>query len=391
MKKENVMIAINSCNKVIDIFLGPFLVAYFIKVSADSMIDLSVFKILNYFFLASIGLLVGFFIEKGHPLATFRVGVITRFFYILTILIMGENIVNHLTLISLLYGFSTITFWLPFNQYRAECTNNKDRAMFESKMKAVSGTIGILVPAVLGTMITTTSYQVTAIIILVFSLIEIIYSFYLMPLPKTNRKYDLKGAFKTFIKDKQMKKLLIADYFNGITISDGVMGTLITILIINLFKTDMNLGIINSLSAVLAIIAAFIYSKYYKGKSDKKFLYLSAILPIISVLLLVFMQTKTTVIIETFIFEIFATGMLSFIFNLRMFNIAKSIITDEMKTEYWSLREVILNLGRITGYLLMLFIGIMGIEYLNIVLILVSLSLLEFAYIIANIDKNEEC
>lgn len=49
-RKENLLIAISSLRKVIDIFFGPFLVTYFIKTSTDSLIDLSIYNILVYFF-----------------------------------------------------------------------------------------------------------------------------------------------------------------------------------------------------------------------------------------------------------------------------------------------------------------------------------------------------
>ena len=40
--EANIIIAIDALKKIMIIFLGPFLTAYFIKTSSESMVDLSI-------------------------------------------------------------------------------------------------------------------------------------------------------------------------------------------------------------------------------------------------------------------------------------------------------------------------------------------------------------
>lgn len=388
MKKENIILILSSCNKIIDIFLGPFLISYFIKLSPDTIIDLSIFKILNYAFLGLLGLFVGYIVKKGHPLATFRIGVISRFIYLLVIIVLNKNITNHLALLSFIYGFGTINFFIPYNIYRAECTENKRRTLFETKIKIINSIIGVAVPTILGTLISVTNYQTTIYIILIFSFIEIICSFYLKPLNTSNTNYKLTSAFKTFFENKDIKKLLIIDYFNGLTISEGVISSLITILIIDTFKTDFNLGIINTLATILSIIIVYLYSKFYKN--SKNIIYLSIIVPIVSVCLLTIFPSPLTVLIETFSYEIFITNLLALILNVKIFNAGKTLIDDDYKVEYWVIREFILNLGRCSGYILMLLIGIIGTPLLKPILILVTSFLIIIGIIINRAEKEVE-
>ena len=49
--EENIIIAINAIKKVMILFLGPFLTAYFIKKSQESIIDLSIYYIFSYILL----------------------------------------------------------------------------------------------------------------------------------------------------------------------------------------------------------------------------------------------------------------------------------------------------------------------------------------------------
>lgn len=50
--EANTIIAIDAMKKIMTIFLGPFLTAYFIKTSSESMVDLSIYYILSYLLLS---------------------------------------------------------------------------------------------------------------------------------------------------------------------------------------------------------------------------------------------------------------------------------------------------------------------------------------------------
>lgn len=389
MKNKQAIIIIYVCMKIINIFLGPFLVAYFVKISAQTIVDLSIFNILNYLSLCVFGLIVGYVAERKHSLGAFRLGVALRFIYILMIMLLGSKITYHFGLIAFVYGFSSMFYHLPFNLYHTDCVENSERNDFELKINTAKNLLSILVPFLLGAIITTTNYQLTAIIILMFSVTQIVASFYLKALPASDNKYDLLESLKKFIKDKQIRQMLLVDYLNGLTFSNGVISTIITVLIMFSFKSNFKLGIIGSITAILSLIAIYFYSKYYKKKDDKKIIYISGFLIFISMILLSLKVSNFTVILYNVIFEVLGVGLLTFIYGLRLFNLAKLKIDDSEKTEYWVIRELFLNLGRITGYLSLLIIVFLEPEYLNYLLIILSLIVLCFAFYIAKINKNE--
>ena len=173
------------------------------------------------------------------------------------------------------------------------------------------------------------------------------------------------------------------------TFSDGVLSTVVTVLIMFLFHSDFQLGIIQSITAILSLSVIYFYSKRYKGKDDKKIIYVSSILLFIFMLLLAVNPSEISIVLYQVIFGVFGIGLLTFIYGLRLFNLAKSTVNDNEKTEYWVLRELFLNIGRITGYVLLLIVGILGLEYLNYILFFLSLVVLGFSFYIARISKNE--
>ena len=63
-KESNILLMIEALKKIIKIFLGPFLTAYFIRVSAESLVDISLYYILNYAVLGIGSFILGWILKK---------------------------------------------------------------------------------------------------------------------------------------------------------------------------------------------------------------------------------------------------------------------------------------------------------------------------------------
>ena len=276
MKKEqlegNILIAINALRKIISIFLGPFLVAYFIKTSQDSTIIISFYYIISFLAHAIAGVLIGWFIKNKFKIGMFRIGVILQFIYILLIIILKEKIINYIFLIGFYYGFASICFWTPFNLFKSYKIKNIDQSSYEAKNKLISSLVTILTPIFLGSLITTTNYISTALITLVISFILIVLSFCLKPVSVTNSKFQLKKTFQKLLNNSNTKNMLITTFLRGMTISDGSLGVLMTILLFNAYKSDFSLGVVNSIAALVTVVIAYFYSKYFAKRKDNYFL-----------------------------------------------------------------------------------------------------------------------
>ena len=72
----NIIIAINAMKKIMVLFLGPFLTAYFIKTSQESIVDLSIYYIFSYILLAIGSFIVASIIKNKFRIGMFRIGVI---------------------------------------------------------------------------------------------------------------------------------------------------------------------------------------------------------------------------------------------------------------------------------------------------------------------------
>ncbi len=389
----NIIIAINATKSIIGLFLGPFLTAYFIKTSAESVISLSIYNILCDILLVIGSFIVGLIVKRKFKIGMFRIGVILNFIYVMAIILLRENIVNHLGIISILYGLSSSAYWLTYNMFAVNKVENINRTKYTVKSTTVSSITNIIVPVLLGSMITITNYQLTAIAILVISLIQIILSFILTPIKDNDLpKYNLKKAIRKFAKEEQVRKTLFIEFLSGLTVAGSSgLEAVTTILIFSTFKTDLNLGIITSIASILLIIALHVYGKKYKNKKDKRIIKISSIIPTISLILLLLCRNNITVIIYEFCYIVFA-GILKLTYEIRLYNISdSSIITKENQAEFLSIRELFLNSGRMFSFILLLIAGIAKDTLaLSIVMILLTVSILLLGIFIPKVDKFEE-
>lgn len=389
--EQNIILIIYATKRIMDIFLGPFLTTYFIKTSTESVVDLSKYYIFAFIIMAFTCFLVAKIIKNKFKIGMFRIGVILNSVYIISIIILRERIIHHLLLMAALYGISCGSYWFPCNMFAINKVDNSARTDFTVKSRIATSIVGILCPILLGGIISVTNYILTAFIVLVISFMQILLSFVLTPdLDNDLPKYSLCETWKKLKNNVMVKKTLLVEFFIGMNINDGALEILMTVLIFNSFKTELNLGIITSLVTILAMIAIRFYGKKYKYKDDKHIVVISSVVPVLSVLLLLIMKNNVSIILYKFSYTIFAT-ILSVAKEIRLYNLSNSSIVDKnTQAEFLTVREIALNSGRAVGYAILLVASLLNSGLLlNIVLVMLTLSILATGLNISKIDKFE--
>ena len=388
--EQNIIIIMDAIKKIMTIFLGTFLTAYFISTSTNSILNIAIYYIFTYATMALSTLVVAALAEKRNRIKIFRIGIILNFIYILIIILLKEKIINYLPIISILYGISASCYYFPYNLFIINKVKNTERTNYMVKLFITISVVGILFPIIFGSIITITNYILTAVIVLFISLIQIILSFFITDNHNGDlEEYNLKKAWLELKKNKQVINCLAGEFFIGMNICNGALETVMVILILNSFKTNINLGIITSIATLLSILVVKIYGLIYNKRDDKKVIIISSIIPVISLIIFLILKTNTTVIIYKFSYVIFAE-ILSLVRKIKIFNLSNSkIVNKSNQCEFNAIREVTLNVGRVTGYTLLLLAGLtQSAVVLNIVTIILTLSLLVMSINLTKVKKN---
>ena len=149
------------------------------------------------------------------------------------------------------------------------------------------------------------------------------------------------------------------------------------LLILDTFKTNMNLGVITSLTTFLYVIILHFYKKKKNEKIKNIVLIISSIIPLISLIFLLFYNENMSLIIYNFCFVIF-TNLLKVIRLINLYTVASSkLIGDDFRSEFITIREIVLDIGRIFSYILLLFACLFNnLIAMNLLLILLTFTIL---------------
>lgn len=371
--EENTLIGIQAIREVIEIFSGPFLTTYFIKTSMDTITQISIYNIFVYFILIIATAMVCYIIKRKYKIEIFRLSVILNFVYILMIIVLREKVLEHLGILAIIYGISSATYWTPLGLFLINKVKNEKRMSYETKNQMVKTIFKIGIPILLGGMITISNYYMTAIIVLILSIIQIIFSFWLKPLEDTYQKFDIKKAWNKIKGVKKIKKVLGIEYLHGLCIASSSLTVITTILIFDVLKTDFKLGLITSITSALQMLVVYLYNKKRRTKNDKTIILIAGIIPIVTLSIFLIYGGDITIILYSILSQI-ATGFLTVIRTVQVYNTANhKLITINEQSEFWVIREGCISFGRITSYILLLIVGLWrGTQGLKILMIILT-------------------
>ena len=389
-KNANLLLIINTIRKIIEIFLGPFLTAYLFKVAVENITIISIYNIFSYMALFIIAIIIGKILKNKYEMPIFRIGMISKFIQLLILIIIKDNIVNYIWIIAIIAGFSMETWSFPLNLFSSKLVTNNEKKTFVIYKTILNNLVKILIPFLLGSIITIKSFETTAIIILILSFIQILLSFKIKldkQNNKSNKKLNIIKEINHIKQNKKLKKFYMMKFFKGMAY-EGALDTAVTLLIIISFKSDFSLGIVTSITSILAMFSSFIYKKINNLKTMKIIFILSCTIIFISSILLVFVTNSYTIIAYNIIFAFFLQFIIiaEEVQSLKFTN--SNVINNTNVVETYVLLEMFLNVGRIISYILLLIVGIYNNLYLlEILIIFLVISIIMETINLIKFDK----
>lgn len=149
-----------------------------------------------------------------------------------------------------------------------------------------------------------------------------------------------------FQQDSILKKLYTIEFLKGIT-RYGVMSLIVSLLMIYQSENDLELGGWTSIFSLFTIIAMYLFGKYYHETKKRKVLLSSAIAILISFISILFEMNRVTIILYNMVYYVFMNILLN-ITEVNLFDYSnQKLWKDTFNTEYFIVRELFLNIGRI--------------------------------------------
>ena len=383
--KNAILLIINDMfYSLISVFVETFLVAYFLKITNESIRIISIYYIIIYFLRSFGNVLMGKIIKKYSLNAKkiMCVGIIMRAMFILFIAMMADKIAANFIWIAILYAIAESFYWCA-HELIYELTNNYNRKNYITNNRILIKVIKIVSPIILGASIELYSFSKIAIYVFVLTIIQIIISLLINTNIKDNEqnKYSYKSFLKC-IKENKLKKIRrysLSSIAYGIV--ESSIKTLIVIITVMTFKTSFSLGALTTIFNIFSMLSLMLYNKFYNAKKAKFVLGLCATIVVLSVFGLLININKTNLIIYNFCYTI-TFAIFDAVYNTRKGDLVKECGLEKYREEYIGYTLIYLCMGRIIGYILMLIVSFTNdIIYFKILLAVVTLFAPIYCYL----------
>lgn len=156
------------------------------------------------------------------------------------------------------------------------------------------------------------------------------------------------------------------------------------------FKTSLNLGILTTVFSIFSMISLYLFNKLYQKKYSKKLLSCCATLIVLGVICLMVDINKTTLIIYNFTYNI-TIYILEVMFKIKAEDVVKEYDIEKWIVEYHTFTEGFMEIGRITGFSLMLIAGLLNeILYFKLLLLIVTICIPIYAITMYKVEKTNK-
>ena len=291
--------------------------------------------------------------------------MISKFVQLAILIILGNNVINYIWVLAIISGFSTETWSFPLNLFSSELILNEEKKNFVVYKTILNNLVKILVPFILGTVINAKSFEVTAVIIFILSIIQILLSLkiqFKMENNSQSKKLNLKKEIDNIRNNSKLKRFYKMKFFKGMAY-EGALDTAVTLLIIMSFNSDFSLGIITSIISILTMLSSYLYKKVKTKEKINLLIFSSCII--------IFISSIMYNLIFGFFLQFIMIG--EEVETLKFTN--SSVINNTNRVETYVILEMFLNAGRIISYVLLFIVGMYNSLYLlNLLIILLIIS-----------------
>lgn len=372
MEEKKSLLSIHILFKsIISVYFDSFFVLYFLGVTNYDVVPIVKYYFTLYLFLFISFLVIRNVMKRNIKVPYLRIGISLQALYIATIMLLKENIVNYVFLVGILRGFANGFYYYPQSLLNSEKITNQERSKFDGLTFVINNIASIVIPIILGVALTYMSYiEIGKIFFLLFILMFIL-SFKLKDGKYNTKKADIKGFIKLVKESKDVKRALLMPFLGGLTYFSGSFALMITLIKVMNFNTNLALGTIESVCAIISLGVSILYSLKLNRDKKSKLLKVGGILILIS--LIVYALHPTLI---TFIILLLINSSFVWLFNLTATTVGIDLsnskeIKTKYKPEYLLAREFALNSSRCLGFIVVLIVTIkFGSDALKYLLII---------------------
>ncbi|SER17141.1 MFS transporter, YQGE family, putative transporter [Gracilibacillus ureilyticus] len=331
-------------------FLSNTFVNIFLWKKSGEYLDIATYNLFIYLVQPIAFFVAGKCAKRVDRALILRIGVIVLSLFYILVLLSGDKATTYPYLLGSLLGMGYGFYWLSFNVLTFEITEPETRDFFNGLLGTFQSFGGMIGPLFAGYIISRmnnfTGY--TVIFLLSFFLfgIAVVCSLYLQK-RKATGKFMFRDVLAEKKRNKNWNSILLAHIAQGLR--EGLFIFIIAIWVYIETGSEFALGVYNLLFSFSSLICYILISRLTKSIHRKRMILAGGILLYVAVAVFVF-QTNyimllTYGVIVGVSYPVFNVAFVSLTYDI----IGKSYKARDLRIEYIIVREIYINIGRITA------------------------------------------
>lgn len=392
-RNEIILLIIEGIKICVSSFSGPFLVAFFISLTLSNIASYSIYKIVTNIIALIFSFIISRFIKKKNKIVSFRFGILINIFYLLSLIFFKESIIDNSWLLGVFLGLSNAFYYMPFNYIVSNEVRGEVLTKWTSYKSNITSAINILLPLMLGILLTYFNYYDIAIIFVIIQFVSFIISFLYKGKEKQLPTFSIRKYLSAIKKAEAYSRFKIhyaIEFLNGFTFSSSALESAITIFVMLSFKTNLNLGIFTSVFTIINFITALNLSRIKNKDVFPKIMLVSVVLIVSSIIYFILSTSTYSLITYNLTYNI-AYVVISIITYVSTFSTVNSVkeIKKAYQLEHFSVREFFLCLGRIISFSFLFIISLLNnILYYKLLIGVYTLSIITMNYLVYKLYKK---
>lgn len=397
-------LAVNSHKKFIKIFIDTFLGIYLLKIDSGNVTNVCLYYIVHCIFNMIFFNLINKF-RKVTLLNILRTGIFFSLIECAILILLGENISKYIIPFAMFTSFVNALYYYPQPLITSALTNKDNKNKYCAWDRIINDIIGVVFPVVFGFIISAKSYTYVFIFLFVVSFIAFLYSFSIKAQNINCERINLRKLFESLKEHNSLKviKLMsIRSFFRGLS-SFGVLSTLITLLTFLTLKTESSLGNVTGIITLIGVITLYLFSNKITREKQRKWYIPMAVVQMMLTGILTLSIIKIP--LDSMFFGVSTSLIIVLLYNLLngivnpIFEVANetiyyeninpNIIDKSLDSSYTYYFEVMINIARIIGYIILYLVSLIGFNVTNICILILILSFMYIAFAVTLRKLNE--
>ncbi|MCQ2570962.1 MAG: hypothetical protein MJ154_01815 [Candidatus Saccharibacteria bacterium] len=389
---ENILIAVDVLYNSKSSFMGIFLMSFMITVSLrNSPVSFLSYELSHYAFNGILCVLLAD-ILRAHPLNSWRTSMFFNILQILAVIFINPNFPFFPLLIGFLVALEAQLYWRPKEFLEIKEVSNARRDRFYTTRQILVEITKIVMPVVLGIVISDAGYERAGIIILIISSVQLLLSILLRPTrPVKIQTRSLRESLHYAVAHKDLRRTLWLQTLRGFAMTGCAYDIVAQLNVYRSMGSNVELGGIQSAASIITIALLLIYRHFKKKSPVKSDFIVYGLLPATILLPLSAFLFPGNFVIAIALF-IYTNSVIHSLYSSNIFAIyhqnelKKSIHDDAYRIEIQILGELWLTFGRVLSLIPLLAVICFGHEDWSTMLIAIQSIVIPIA--IATIYKS---